>query len=203
MISGIYAIIDLEITAGDIGAVAKGIIEGGASVIQLRAKGVSTKDFLKAGDRIKQMCDAKVPFIVNDRADIAAALDSEGIHVGQNDMPVDIARKIVGEDKIVGLSVHSVEEAKDAVRMAPDYIGLGPVFFTTTKSDVSPLGVELIRKVKKEVDLPIVAIGGINEKNVSEVIEAGADAAAVCSAIVCAENVRSAVEKLLSKLEKK
>ena len=204
MINGIYAIIDLKLVHGDLCEAAGDIIEGGASIIQLRAKEASTKGFLEAGAEVRKVCRSKkIPFIINDRVDIALALDSDGVHLGQDDMPVNAARDILGSGKIIGLSVHSIEEARIANEENPDYIGAGSVFFTRTKTGVSPVGTELIRKIKKEIDMPVAAIGGINEGNIAEVISAGADAAAVCSAILSSDNIRVAVEELVSIWEKK
>ena len=200
MINGIYAIIDLKLVRGDIAQAAGAAIEGGANFIQLRAKDISTREFLKYGAEIKRLCGEDIPFIVNDRVDIALALKSDGVHLGQDDLPVDIARDIIGSERLIGLSVHSVNEAREAVKVKPDYIGVGPVFYTTTKTGISFVGVDLIRRIKKETRLPVVAIGGINETNVAEVVEAGADAVAVCSAILCSDDTKSAVEKLVSRL---
>lgn len=199
MIHGIYVIIDLPLIRGNLCEVTRDVIEGGASIIQLRAKEVSTREFLKAGVEVRKLCESKkIPFIVNDRVDIALALNSDGVHLGQDDMPVGTARDILGREKIIGLSVHSIEEARGAKKENPDYIGVGSIFFTRTKKNISLVGTELIRKIKEEINIPIVAIGGINGGNIVEVISAGADAAAVCSAVLSSDNVRAAVEKLVS-----
>ncbi len=198
MIHGLYVIIDLKVARGDVSKITEDVIKGGANLIQLRAKEVSTSEFLRAGTEIERICrKSGTPFIINDRVDVALALDSDGVHLGQDDMPVSIARKLIGRKKLIGLSVHSLEEAKSSYLEKPDYIGVGPVFFTRTKTSAgSPVGTELIRDIKKEVNIPLVAIGGINTENVDEVINAGADAVAVCSAILCADNISSATEKL-------
>jgi thiamine-phosphate pyrophosphorylase len=203
LIRGLYVIIDTRLVRGDIGKIAEEVIAGGANLLQLRAKDLSTREFIEAGTRLNRICKRnRIPFIVNDRVDIALALDSDGIHLGQDDMPVSSARKIVPRGKLIGLSVHSLEEAAKAKEEKPDYIGVGPVFFTRTKeSAIPPVGTELIRKIKREIDLPLVAIGGINAENMEEVIAAGADAAAVCSAILSADNIKAATEKLGSGVE--
>lgn len=203
VIHGIYVVIDLNLIRGDVCEITRDIVEGGANIIQLRGKEVSTKELLWAGTQITALCEGKVPFIINDRVDISLALSSDGVHLGQDDMPVSIARNILGSGKIIGLSVHSVEEARKVGEGSPDYLGVGSIYPTTTKTDVSPVGVELIRKIKKEVDMPVVAIGGIGEDNIGEVIEAGADAVAVCSAVLSSDDVRAATEKLVSKWGKK
>ncbi len=203
MIHGIYVVIDLRLIRGDVCEITRDIIEGGASIIQLRGKEVSTKELLWTGTEMTALCEGKVPFIINDRVDISLALSSDGVHLGQDDMPVSIARNILGSGKMIGLSVHSVEEAIKVGEGSPDYLGVGSIYPTTTKADVSPVGVKLIREIKMEVDMPVVAIGGIGEDNIGEVIEAGADAVAVCSAVLSSGNVRAATEKLVSKWGKK
>lgn len=196
---GLYVIIDLKVARGDVGKITEDVIKGGANFIQLRAKEVSTKEFLRAGTEIEKICrKSGIPFIINDRVDVALALNSDGVHLGQDDMPVSIARKLIGRKKLIGLSVHSLEEAKSSYSEKPDYIGIGPVFSTTTKANAGhPVGTALIKAIKSETNIPLVAIGGINAGNVSEVIEAGADTIAVCSAILCADNIISATKKLV------
>ncbi len=198
MFKGLYVIIDLKAARGDVSKITEDVIKGGANLIQLRAKEASIREFLRAGTEIGRICRKNgILFIINDRVDAALVLDSDGVHLGQDDMPVSIARKLIGREKLIGLSVHSIEEAKSSYLEKPDYIGVGPVFWTKTKTSAgSPVGTELIRNIKKEVNIPLAAIGGINAENVSEVIEAGADAAAVCSAILCADNIRSATKEL-------
>ncbi len=123
-------------------------------------------------------------FIVNDHPDIALAVNADGIHLGQDDLPIREARKIMGKDKIIGISTHNLEQAVDAQRDGADYIGFGPVFHTTTKDAGSPKGIDMIHEIKKQVHIPVVAIGGINLENIRSVLEAGADAVAVASAIL-------------------
>ena len=197
---GLYVIIDTRLVCGDIGKTAEDVIAGGADFLQLRAKDLSTREFIEAGTRLSRICKRnQIPFIVNDRVDIALALDSDGVHLGQDDMPVSAARKIYPQGKLIGLSVHSLEEAAKAKEEKPDYIGVGPVFFTRTKvSAIPPVGTDFIRKIKSGINLPLVAIGGINAENMEEVIAAGADAVAVCSAILSADDIKAATERLVS-----
>ena len=186
MIRGLYVIIDTRLVRGDIVKTAEDVIAGGADFLQLRAKDLSTREFIEAGTRLSRICKRnRIPFVVNDRVDIALALDSDGVHLGQDDMLVSAARKIYPQGKLIGLSVHSLEEAAKAKEEKPDYIGVGPV------------GTDFIRKIKSEINLPLVAIGGINAENMEEVIAAGADAAAVCSAILSADDVKAATGKLV------
>ena len=136
-------------------------------------------------------------FLINDRIDVALAVDADGVHVGQDDMPFTIARKLLGPEKIIGLTVHDMNEAEETEKLGADYIGLSPIFATGTKQDAgSPCGVSMIREVRNRVRLPIVGIGGINRENIGEVIRAGADSAAAISAVVCADDVFTAVMEL-------
>lgn len=205
MIHGIYAIIDLKVVTGDLHGITEKVIDGGANIVQLRAKEVSAKEFLKAGTTINKVCKSRgIPFIINDRVDIAIAVDSDGVHLGQDDMPVHLARNIMPEGTLIGLSVHSLSEAENAIAQKPDYIGIGPVFFTGTKEDaISPIGMDIVTKVKKKINFPIVAIGGINEQNIKEVFNSGADAAAVCTAIFGAVDIKLAAQKLVSQWKRK
>ena len=147
--------------------------------------------------------EAKIPFIVNDRLDICLAVDADGVHVGQSDLPASVVRKIMGPDKILGVSVVTVEEAIRAEKDGADYLGVGPVFEARgTKPDTGePLGVDCIARIRRHCRLPIVAIGGINAENALMVREAGADAAAVISAIVSADDISQAARRLKHILE--
>jgi thiamine-phosphate diphosphorylase len=122
--------------------------------------------------------------IVNDHPDIALAADADGVHLGQDDLPVKEARKIMGKNRIIGISTHTVEQARDAGRDGADYIGFGPVFHTTTKDAGRPMGIEMLREIKRQVQIPVIAIGGINAENIRPVLETGVDAVAVSSAIL-------------------
>jgi thiamine-phosphate diphosphorylase len=205
LIRGLYVIIDTRLVRGDIGKTAEDVIAGGANFLQLRAKDLSTREFIEAGTRLSEICKRnRIPFIVNDRVDIALALDSDGVHLGQDDMPVAAARKIIPQGKLIGLSVHSLEEAAKAKEEKPDYIGVGPIFFTRTKvSAIPPVETDFIRKIRSGTNLPLVAIGGINAENMEEVIAAGADAIAVCSAILNADDIKAAAERLDKQLWRK
>jgi thiamine-phosphate pyrophosphorylase len=165
--------------------VAEAAIAGGADVLQLRDKEApSGRLYLEALQLRKLTRDAKVPFIVNDRLDIALAVDADGVHVGQADLPASVVRKIMGPGKILGVSVATVEEAIRAEKDGADYLGVGPVFEARgTKPDtVEPLGVDCIARIRRRCRLPIVAIGGIHADNARKVREAGADGVAVISA---------------------
>ena len=167
-------------------------LKAGCTIIQYREKNKSTKELIKEALKIKKMCEEKAFFLINDMVDVTIAVDADGVHLGLNDMPYEVARKLLGGQKIIGLTVHNVEEAVQAETIGADYIGLSPIFETSTKKDAGKAcGTSMIREVRKKVKLPIVAIGGITKRNVHEVIEAGSDAAAAISAIVCSDYVYS------------
>jgi thiamine-phosphate pyrophosphorylase len=179
--------------------IAEAAIRGGADVIQMRNKTASSGRLYRVALQLRALTrEAKVPFIVNDRLDIALAADADGIHVGRQDLPVSVVRRIVGPGKILGFSTKTEEEAVTAEAEGADYLGVGPVFEAWgTKPDAGePLGLDLIARIRRRCRLPIVAIGGINAENARKVREAGADAAAVISAIVAADDVELAARQL-------
>ena len=173
-------------------------IHGGVTVVQYREKNASTRRMIEEATELCRLCHAaNVPFIVNDRLDVALAVDADGVHIGQDDMPVTIARRLLGRGKILGVSAGSTEEARKAVEDGADYIGASPVFSTPTKPDAPPpLGIEGLRRITRSVGIPVVAIGGINEGNAAAIMEAGAAGIAVVSAIVAAEDVEAAARTL-------
>jgi len=165
-------------------------VRAGCSIVQYRDKDRDTKAMVEEASAMLELCRGKAIFIVNDCIDVALAVDADGVHIGQEDMPFTIARGLLGLDKIIGLTVHTVGEAEEAERLGADYIGLSPVFSTGTKQDAgAPCGIPMVRAVRERVRLPVVAIGGITRENVAGVISAGADSAAAISAVVCAEDV--------------
>ncbi|MFS0786336.1 thiamine phosphate synthase [Shouchella sp. 1P09AA] len=173
-------------------------IKGGADFIQLRDKTSSRKEVFEKAKRLNDLCKAyNVPFIVNDYIDIAMAVDADGVHVGQDDMPLAEVRKLVGKDKIIGVSTHKLDEALEAEKGGADYIGVGPIFPTNSKEDVvDPVTTSYIKEIKAHVSIPFVAIGGIKTHNVREVIEAGADAVCVITEVVAAKDVQAAAETM-------
>ena len=184
--------------------VAEAAIAGGADVLQLRDKEASSGRLYEVALQLRKLTrDAGIPFIVNDRLDIALAADADGVHVGQSDLPASVVRKIMGPARILGVSVETVEEAVLAERDGADYLGVGPVFEARgTKPDAGlPLGVDRIARIRRRCGLPIVAIGGINAENARTVREAGADAAAVISAVVSADDIAHAARRLKRILE--
>ncbi|MFA5384433.1 MAG: thiamine phosphate synthase [Eubacteriales bacterium] len=191
----LYVIVGERFSGGrDTVEVVRSAISGGATVIQLRDKESSDSRLLGKSLELRRLTHSKgVPLIINDRIDIALAVDADGVHLGQDDLPVSTARQLLGPGKIIGLSTHSLEQARRARRQGADYIGVGPVFDNKTKENgEKPVGLELLRQVSGEIDLPWVAIGGINKSNVSEVISAGAKGVAVVTAVVSAPDIRAA-----------
>ena len=186
--------------AGELGVVgtAEAAIAGGADVIQLRDKTSPTRELLRVARELRRITRAGgALFIVNDRLDVALAAEADGVHVGQDDMPADLTRRLVGSDMLVGVSCRDVLEARQALAAGADYLGVGAIFATPTKADIGEAtGVEVIAAIRREVGLPIVAIGGINATNAARVIAAGADGIAVVSAVYGQPDPRAACQML-------
>jgi len=191
----LYFITDSKLTRKTILDDVEQALAAGVKIIQYREKEKSTIEMVKEANQIRKLCQGKATFLINDRIDIALASDADGIHLGQDDMPYEIARKILG-NKIIGLTVHNVKEAINAEKIGSDYLGVSPIFQTTTKLDAGkPAGLNLIEEIKKATNIPLVGIGGINLENISSVIKAGAQGAAVISAILTKENVQLECDK--------
>jgi len=198
--SHFYVITDRAFSKGrSITEIVAKAIAGGAGIIQLRDKESTAKKLIQDALALRELTKEKnVIFIVNDRVDVALAVDADGVHLGQDDFPVNLARKIIREDKIIGVSVGSVEEAIQAVRDSADYVSIGSIFPTRTKPDAGDaVGIQIITEIKKYIHVPLVAIGGITADNIAEVAAAGADCAAVISAVVGADDVEAAVRCLI------
>ena len=158
---------------------------------------------IEEASKIKRLCNKKAVFLINDSIDVALAVDADGVHLGQGDMQCKIARKLLGKQKIIGLTAHNAEEAVEAERIGADYIGLSPIFATQTKKDAGKAcGTGMIKKIRKKIKIPIVAIGGINKQNVAEVIKSGADSAAAISAVLNSENVYEEVKDFIETIKK-
>jgi thiamine-phosphate pyrophosphorylase len=196
----LYVITDEQLSRGRSHLqIAEAAIRGGADAIQMRDKTASSGRIYRVALQLRALTrEAKVSFVVNDRLDIALAADADGVHVGRQDLPVSVVRKILGPGKILGFSTETVEEAVTAEKEGADYLGVGPVFEAwRSKPDAGePLGLDLITRIRRHCHLPIVAIGGITAENARKVREAGADAAAVISAIVAADDVEQAARRL-------
>src|ERR1700752_1386931 len=185
----LYAILDPEQTQGRAAADAlRQLLQGGAAILQLRIKTTTPRDFLELARFARAETRVyRCKLIINDRVDVALACDADGVHLGQDDLPLAAGRKLAGQ-KIVGISTHDIEQAQEAERNGADYIGFGPMFSTMTKNTgYAARGVEMLGKIRAAVKLPIVAIGGINEQNVTQVWQAGADSAAIISDILGAD----------------
>ena len=172
-------------------------LRGGASMVQLREKDISRIEFVSEGLDMRMLCDKYcVPFIVNDDVDMAIKVSANGVHLGQDDMSVSDARSIIGDDPIIGVSVQTVEQAKKAEEDGADYLGVGAVFQTSTKTDAKPVSLDTVKSICEAVSIPVCAIGGINAENVSELGGLGLSGAAVVSAVFAADDIRNASRKL-------
>ena len=202
-LTGLYVIVDTALLKGrSYQEVTAQVIRGGARVIQLRDKEYNKKELLSIARDMRAMCLAKdILFIVNDYLDIALAVDADGLHLGPYDLPVGIARQLLPADKILGGSARTVDVATALGTESADYIGVGAMFPTDTKEGAEVVGIERLREIKEAVSTPIVAIGGINENNIREVIDAGADAVAVISAVLSADDVEKATRQLVNSFE--
>lgn len=172
-------------------------LEGGVTLVQYRAKTASNAEMYNEALQLKALCDSfKVPLIINDRLDIAMAVGAAGVHLGQDDLPCAVARKILGVDYIIGVSAHNPAEAKAALQSGADYLGCGAVFGTATKADVKKLGTDGLASICREKGLPVVGIGGVTADNYREVRAAGADGAAIVSGILAQTDISATVRAI-------
>jgi len=199
----IYPITDTRITKLTHARQVQELIEGGATIIQLRDKHASPKDFYESAEEaLKIARKQKVKIIINDRVDIALALQADGVHLGQDDLPPEHARKILGDEAIIGFSTHSLEQAARAVELPISYLAVGPVFTTRTKENPDEtVGIEVVKRVREAIgDFPLVAIGGITSENFQKVLEAGASSVAIISDLLSdAKNIKYKMQKFLHK----
>ena len=181
----------------DLGQSIELAIQGGVTLVQLREKSVSTREFLQLALRVKEITSHyRIPLIINDRLDIALAVDADGLHVGQDDLPMLKARELLGSRKIIGVSASTLAEALLAQQQGADYLGVGAVFSTSTKTDASEVSLKQLEIIKKSVTIPVVAIGGINETNLKQVLATGIDGVSVVSAILAKEDILMAAKQL-------
>ena len=172
-------------------------LEGGVTLVQYRAKTASSAEMYNEALQLKALCDSfNVPLIINDRLDIAMAVGAAGVHLGQDDLPCAAARKILGEDYIIGVSAHNPAEARAALQSGADYLGCGAVFGTATKADVQKLGTDGLAAICREKGLPVVGIGGVTADNYREVRAAGADGAAIVSGILAQPDISATVRAI-------
>lgn len=201
----LYLVTDRALSLGrPLADIVEGALRGGVTMVQLREKTASTREFVELAQHIKTFTQSyNVPLIINDRLDVAQAVDSDGVHLGQNDMPYEIARRLLGPDKIIGLSVESVVHAQAAEALDVDYLGVSPIYFTPTKTDLTvELGLEGLRQIKRISRHPLVAIGGMNFRTLADVVKTGADGIAVVSAICSAADPQRAAHDLYSLIAK-
>ena len=173
-------------------------VQGGVTCVQLREKECSTLDFIEQARTIKDFLKARgVPLVINDRVDVALAVEADGVHLGQTDMPLEIAKKILGDSMIIGISAESLADAVEAEKGGADYLGVSPIYATPTKTDTAPpLGLEGLQTIRKAVNIPLVGIGGLNRDNSAAVILNGGDGVALVSAIVAADDPAQAAGEL-------
>ncbi|MDP1853875.1 MAG: thiamine phosphate synthase [Candidatus Omnitrophota bacterium] len=202
--SKLYSILDYSATEKrNIVSAAKALIAGGSDILQLRFKGTALSRVIKDASYISRLAArSKTIFIINDRLDVALLVNADGVHLGQNDIPISSARKLLGREKIIGISTHSKKQALFAQNQGADYISIGPVFKTPTKPEYKAVGLALIKKVKPKLRIPFVAIGGINLDNIERVLNSGAKMVAVVRAVCGAKNIQHAVRSLKLKLNR-
>ena len=176
----------------------KQAISGGADTIQFRQKSGSTKELIEIAMGMRQVCREKgAVFIVNDRIDVAMAADADGVHLGQNDFPIPLARELLGKDRIIGGSAATPEEMENCIREGADYVGFGPVYPTGSKDDAGPVsGIDLLKGIVASTTIPIIAIGGIDKSNAARVMGAGAHGIAVISSVCCRDDPQKATWEL-------
>ncbi len=200
---GLYVIIDIQALKGRSHVeAASQAIRGGASVVQLRDKLLTKKELLPIAHQLRKLCaEHNVLFIVNDYLDLALATDADGLHLGQDDLPIEVARQLLKMDSILGCSTRTVDQAITAESDGADYIAVGSIYPTTSKETAVVVGLERLRQIRQAVSLPVVAIGGITRDSAAEVVAAGADSVAVISAVLQAEDVEEATRKIVDKLK--
>jgi len=192
---GFYFITDSELSRKGIISDVKSAISAGVKVVQYRQKSKPSRQMYEEALVLRKICKG-ITFIINDRMDIALAVKADGVHLGQEDLPCGIARKILGRNKIIGVTAHSLKEAIKAQKEGADYLGISPIFATKTKPDAGkPKGISLITAIKKNIRLPLVAIGGIDLSNAPGVIRAGADCVCAISAILKSRDIKNEIRK--------
>jgi thiamine-phosphate pyrophosphorylase len=196
-VKGYYFITDSKLSRAGNESDVRQAVACGVKVVQYRNKNAETRQMYEEAVRLREICrDSDSIFLINDRVDIALATEADGVHLGQSDMPCLAARKLLGQERIIGVTVHSLAEALQAESMGADYLGVSPIFQTATKLDAGkPAGIRLIEEIRAQVEIPLIAIGGINHCNAGEVVSAGADGLCAISCVVAKENVRDEIKK--------
>ncbi|HDS01776.1 MAG TPA: thiamine phosphate synthase [candidate division Zixibacteria bacterium] len=201
----LYLVTDRRLSKGRTNIeIIEAAIRGGVTAVQLREKHATTREFLHEALKVRDYCREKnVLFIVNDRLDIAQSVDADGVHLGQDDLPIEYARRFLGPDKIIGASAFNESEAVEAEKAGADYLGISPIFTTPTKPELETgIGIGGLRKIRKSVEIPMVGIGGLGSTNAYDVITAGADGIALVSAIVSAADPERAAREIKSEIER-
>lgn len=195
--SRLYLVLDKDFCyRGNISGLFRQVNKVGVDLVQLREHASSDRDFLKHAKIIKRICSRQTIFIINNRLDIAQLINADGLHLGQSDLPIRQARRILGKNKIIGISCHNLIQALKAQVEGADYISIGPVFRTQVKPDLKSINLKLIKMIKKRIKLPLFAIGGINHSNINRVFSSGIQGIALCRAICCAKDVKQATLEL-------
>jgi len=194
-VRGYYFITDSKLSrAGNFNDVSMAVACG-VRVVQYRNKNAKTREMYEEAVRLREICRDTL-FLINDRVDIALAVNADGVHLGQSDMPCGVARKLLGDEKVIGITVHNLAEAVQAESIGADYLGVSPIFQTATKPDAGkPAGIFLIEEIRATVDIPLIAIGGIDHFNAIDVIRAGADGLCAISSVVAKEDVKAEIKK--------
>ena len=192
---GYYFVTDKKLSKKGIISDVKAAVAAGVKCVQYRNKEIDSEKAYAQALKLRKLCK-DITFLINDRLDLALRVGADGIHLGQDDLPVAMARRLLGENKIIGLTVHSIKEAQEAKKQGADYLAISPIYATKTKKDAGrPKGIALIKKIKKAVKLPVVVIGGINLSNARKVIRAGADGLCAISCVLTKSNVKKEIEK--------
>lgn len=201
---GIYAITDSECANNkNFLTYCEELLQGGAKIIQYREKSRDMKKLFKEAKELRELTQKyNAIFIVNDHLDIALLVDADGIHIGQDDLPISEVRKVLGKNKIIGISTHNLQEAEDAVKNGADYIGVGPIFHTDTKKDAgNPLTLKFLEEVEANITLPYTVIGGIKEHNLDEVLSRGAKSVCLISELICNKNTFEITKRINEKIK--
>ena len=200
----LYLVTDRDLSRGRSTLdIVKAAVRGGVTVVQLREKTADSRQFYEEVFAIRDFLrDAGVLFLINDRVDMVQALDADGVHLGKSDLPFRVAREILGDQKIIGMSVEHPDEVETAVRDGADYLGVSPIYTTPTKPELDKgLGLEGLREIRKRTDLPLIGIGSMNRNTAADVIANGADGVAVVSAIVAADDPEQAAREILEQVK--
>ena len=197
----LYVLIDSNIATKSVEETARLVIDGGADAIQLREKTISDEEFISLARKIHDIAAKRgTLLIINDRVNVAKEVNAEGVHLGQQDISISEARDVIGNEKIIGMSTHNIEQARQAQKEGADYIAIGPAYATRTKINEPPVGLEVVQEVAKEISIPFVVIGAVTLKNLDEVLKTGATRVAVCSAIISSKDILSSTRQFKDKL---